>query len=104
MHLFFLFCYVGRKVQLILKCLSFVVGSDPCCFLFFFLQKHPQGRKRVQLVSDDEDDVPLKARPAAKARGGDESSDDDDGAAPPCLEDSDDDTPLKVKVVNGPCL
>ena len=58
----------------------------------------------MQLVSDDEDDVPLKARPAAKARGGDESSDDDDGAAPPCLEDSDDDTPLKVKVVNGPCL
>ena len=72
--------------------------------MFFLLQKRPQGRKRVQLVSDDEDDVPLKARPVAKAGGGDESSDDNDGAMPQCVEDSDDATALKVKVVNEPCL
>ena len=55
--------------------------------------------------SDDDDDVPLKARPVAKAWGGDESSDDDDGGAmPQCVEHSDDATPLKVKVVNRPCL
>ena len=76
------------------------VGSNPCCVLFFLLQKRLQGRKRVQLVSDDEDDVPLKARPVAKAEGGDESSDDNDGAVPQCVEDTDDATPLKVKVVN----
>ena len=80
------------------------VGSNPCCVLFFLLQKRLQGRKRVQLVSDDEDDVPLKARPVAKTGGGDESSDDNDGAVPQCVEDTDDATPLKVKVVNGPCL